>query len=339
MGGTHIANWLIGQVRNEAQNEEQMIAYAHEIGADVQAFREALREVPVMSREQFERVAQVLYALAKQFSNTAYQNVQQARFIEDRRRAEEELRLNAERMQALLRINQMTEAPLQEITDLALEEGVRLTRSTIGYLAFLNEDETVLTMHSWSKAAMKECAVIDKPIHYPLETTGLWGEAVRQRRAVITNDYDAPNPLKKGHPKGHIRVKRHMNVPVFSGGRIVVVAGVGNKEAPYTETDVQQLTLVMEAMWRIIERRRFEDALRESEERYRSFIEELPVGVYERDLGKDAKLLLANPTFARLFGYEPDETPGLSLDGVYSDPAKRSSFEATLLELGRVDGR
>ena len=79
-----------------------------------------------------------------------------------------------------------------------------LTSSTIGYLAFVNEDETVLTMHSWSKTAMAACAIIDKPIVYPVATTGLWGEAVRQRKPVITNDYQVPNPLKKGHPEGHV---------------------------------------------------------------------------------------------------------------------------------------
>ena len=81
---------------------------------------------------------------------------------------------------------------MQEITDFALEEAVRLTESEIGYLAFMNEDETVLTMHSWSKTAMEQCAIIDKPIVYPVETTGLWGEAVRQRQPVVTNDYAAP---------------------------------------------------------------------------------------------------------------------------------------------------
>ena len=62
----------------------------------------------------------------------------------------------------------MADASQQEITDFALEEGVRLTGSTMGYLAFLSEDETVMTMHSWSKSAMQECAIIDKPIVYPV---------------------------------------------------------------------------------------------------------------------------------------------------------------------------
>jgi PAS domain S-box-containing protein len=186
--------------------------------------------------------------------------------ITERKRAEESNALNAQRVQTLLQLNQMTDASLKEITDFTLEEAVRLTQSTIGYLAFLNEDESILTMHSWSKSAMAECAIIDKPIVYPVETTGLWGEAVRQRRAVITNDYIAASPLKKGYPQGHVAVKRHMNTPVFAGSRIVIVAGVGNKTEGYNQDDVQQLTLLMEGMWRLIERQRTETEVRQLNE-------------------------------------------------------------------------
>lgn len=91
VGGKHVANWLIGQVRDETQTEEKMRDYAREIGADEETFVEAFREVPAMSRQQFERIAQALYTLANQLSNTAYQNVQQARFITERKRLETEL--------------------------------------------------------------------------------------------------------------------------------------------------------------------------------------------------------------------------------------------------------
>lgn len=91
IGGRHIANWLIGQVRNEAQDEEEIMKYAREIGADEDAFRAAYREVPTMSQEQFERVAHFLFVLANQVSTTAYQNIQQARFITERKRTEEAL--------------------------------------------------------------------------------------------------------------------------------------------------------------------------------------------------------------------------------------------------------
>ena len=179
----------------------------------------------------------------------------------EHKRAEEEIQLNEARLQALVKLNQMAGASLQEITDFALESAVALTSSKIGYLAFVNEDESVLTMHSWSKTAMQECAIIDKPIVYPVVDTGLWGEAVRQRKPVFTNDYQAPNPLKKGYPEGHVAVLRHMNAPIFDGEHIVIVAGVGNKDAPYDESDVRQLTLLMQGMWQLIQLRRAHDEL------------------------------------------------------------------------------
>ncbi|MDY0042408.1 MAG: PocR ligand-binding domain-containing protein, partial [Desulforhabdus sp.] len=92
VGGRHIANWLIGQVRNEAQKEEEIIKYAREIGVDEETFRTVYRKVPVMSQEQFDKTARILFELANQISRTAYQNVQQARFITERKQAEEALR-------------------------------------------------------------------------------------------------------------------------------------------------------------------------------------------------------------------------------------------------------
>ena len=92
VGGRHIANWLVGQVRDEMQTEEKMREYARLIGADETAVVEAFREVPAMSHAQFQRVAQALFTIAKQLSNIAYQNMQQARFIVEIQQAEKALR-------------------------------------------------------------------------------------------------------------------------------------------------------------------------------------------------------------------------------------------------------
>jgi PAS domain S-box-containing protein len=96
VGGQHVANWLIGQVRNEALDENQMLCYADDIGANREDFKKALAEVPVMSKVQFGKVANALFAFANELSLKAYQNVQQARFIAERKRTEEE-RLELER--------------------------------------------------------------------------------------------------------------------------------------------------------------------------------------------------------------------------------------------------
>ncbi len=234
----------------------------------------------------------------------------------ERRRAADALRLEQARLEALLQLSHMANASLKEITDFALEEAVRLTGSTIGYLAFMNEDETVLAMHSWSKTAMRECAIIDKPILYPVETTGLWGEAVRQRQPVITNDYAAPNPLKKGYPDGHVPVTRHMNVPVFEGERIVAVAGVGNKPSPYDESDVRELSLLMHGMWRLVQRREAEESLRLSETRLRQIIDLVPHMIFAKD--RQGRFLLANRAMGEACGVPADQLVGRAQADVHA---------------------
>lgn len=225
--------------------------------------------------------------------------------INERKRAEELGAIEESRLAALLSLNQMTDSSLRDITLFSMEEAVRLTRSDIGYLAFLNEDETVLTMYAWSKKAMAQCAIEEKPIEYPVENTGLWGEAVRQRKAVITNDYAADNPAKKGAPKGHVHLTRHMNVPIFDGDRIVVVIGVGNKPTDYDDADVRQLDLLISGMWRIVRRKQAEEALKVSEERFRWSFDDGIVGMVMTN--PDFRFVKANKTFCNMLGYTEAE--------------------------------
>ena len=109
VGDRHIANWLIGQVRNETQTDEAMRIYAREIGANEQQFMDAFYNVPVMSLERFKKIAQALFTLTNQLSTTAFQNIQQARVIADRQKAEENL------LRLSTAINQTVEAVV--ITD------------------------------------------------------------------------------------------------------------------------------------------------------------------------------------------------------------------------------
>ena len=57
--------------------------------------------------------------------------------ITERQRVEEVLSLYELQVQAFLQLNEMAEQPMQTITDFALEKAIALTRSKIGYLAFL----------------------------------------------------------------------------------------------------------------------------------------------------------------------------------------------------------
>jgi PAS domain S-box-containing protein len=228
--------------------------------------------------------------------------------VTNRKRAEERARLEEARAKMLLELSQMTNRSAAEIANYAMESAIKLTGSTIGHIAFTNEDETVLTMHYWSIGAMKECAVVDKPIVYQVKNTGLWGEAIRQRKPVITNNYAAPNPLKKGTPPGHVQLTRHMNIPVFDGGRIVAVAGVANKAENYEDDDVRQLTLFMDGMWRILCRKRAEESLREEKDYTQSIIRSMADMLVV--VSPDGRIVTINEATCQSLGYPKHELIG-----------------------------
>ncbi len=271
-------------------------------------------EEPVIDRSGAHRWLSTTKAPIRDEQGRIVGTVGIGRDITEHRRIEEALRLNEQRLEALFRLNQMSDASLRELASFTLEEAIRVAGSTVGYLAFLNEDETVLSMYAWSREAMEECRIVDKPLIYPVATTGLWGEAVRQRRPVITNDYNAPSPWKKGLPEGHVPIGRHMNVPIFDGDHIVLIAGVGNKPTDYDESDVRQLSLLMTGMWRFIQRRQAEDALQENERKYRTLFEVFPTGIFLEEL--DGCILDCNSTACDMYGYARDEMLRLSVTDI-----------------------
>ena len=156
---------------------------------------------------------------------------------------------------AIERLLEMEGAPLPEYRDAITRELCGLTNSELSYFAVMNPEEDVLTMIGWSRSAMGSCGIMDKPLIYKLEETGLWGDAVRERGPVITNNYQgSTKPTKKGYPAGHVHVENHMNLPIFDDGRIVLVVGIGNKPGGYTMDDAQLVEDLMSEAWKTFQR-------------------------------------------------------------------------------------
>ena len=72
LGDRHIANWMIGQVRSEDFDEENILKYAKQIDVDEKLFVQAYREVPVMSETKFRKIVEMLNVYVDQLSNTIY---------------------------------------------------------------------------------------------------------------------------------------------------------------------------------------------------------------------------------------------------------------------------
>jgi len=182
--------------------------------------------------------------------------------VTERKKAEEEIRQNESRLKSLVDILQHPSDTIQDFLDYALEQAVQLTRSKIGYIYFYSEENKEFVLNTWSREVLPECKVVDSSSRYELDKTGFWGEAVRQRQPIISNDFQAENSLKKGTPDGHVHLSKFMTVPVFRDQKIVGVVGLANKTEDYDETDILQTSLLMEAVWKVVERKKAEEEIR-----------------------------------------------------------------------------
>ena len=78
-------------------------------------------------------------------------------------------------------------------------------------------------------------------------------------------------------------------------------------------------------------------ALRESEERYRSLVNNLSVGVYRNTPGPHGRFIHANPALARMHGYDSvEEFQEVRVSDLYEVPGERKVFMAELLRHGTL---
>lgn len=148
---------------------------------------------------------------------------------------------------------------LEDLVDMALVEALALTESKYGYVYGYKEKKQEFKVLACSKEVIHGCSELHPRARYALERTGIWGEAVRQRTPIIINDFVRESTFEE-HPS----VLRFMTIPLFRGDKLVGGIGVANREKDYEQTDVLQLSLLADAIWKMVEKIKVEQDLREA---------------------------------------------------------------------------
>jgi PAS domain S-box-containing protein/putative nucleotidyltransferase with HDIG domain len=87
----------------------------------------------------------------------------------------------------------------------------------------------------------------------------------------------------------------------------------------------------------VTERKRAEEAIRDSEERYRTLQANIPVGVFRSSAEPGGYLISANPALAKMFGYDPPEDMyETRVADLYLNPNDRKEFIAAVSLAGAV---
>jgi PAS domain S-box-containing protein len=198
---------------------------------------------------------------------------------------------------------------------------------------------------------------------YPLEEKGnhnyeqfeqgISGWVVRERRSALVPDVLADERSVGRSRATSIRrgTKSVAVAPLIVRGEVIgTLTAVNLREGPvFTQEDlalVEQLAaqaaiaienarLYAAAQQEIAERKRAEESLRESEQRYRLLFERSLAGVYRTS--PDGQVLDCNAAFARILGYDSrEEAIGCQAQDFYFDDAEREAFIEQLREQGEV---
>jgi len=175
-----------------------------------------------------------------------------AQEVTERKRALEILQLDELRLLSMVQLNQMVDKPLIEILNFAIDEAAQLTKSSIGYLYFVDKfSEKDLYFFS-SLLSENEFEQAKNKISSDIEEKKIFEFIIQQNipwinNEIIQNDFSI--------------IKNQIHVPLMDNNHIVAIVGVANKADEYNESDIFQLKLLMDGLWKIKHRKEAEAQL------------------------------------------------------------------------------
>ncbi len=222
--------------------------------------------------------------------------------VTDKKALERKLARLARRSELLLELPRLTETLGEsEFMQRGLEMAEDLTGSPISFIHFVNDDERDIELVTWSRRTLEHYCHAAFERHYPVADAGIWAEALRQRRPVIYNDYAAA-PDKRGLPAQHAALTRFISVPVIEQDKVVMLAGLGNKDSDYDEIDVDSLVLIAGDIWRLVQRGRYQRKI----VRFNRMLDRSAAEIYSFD-ATTLVFIDVNTGACRNLGYARDE--------------------------------
>ena len=131
--------------------------------------------------------------------------------------------------------------------------------------------------------------------------------------------------IRRGETVSHIETKRRTK-----DGRIVDVS----LSVSPIKTQAGQIVGASTIARDITDRKRAEEALLASEEKYRRIIENTQEVIYQTDM--EGRLIFASPSSVLVLGYTPEEVLGRRLSELYALPEERTRLLKLLTESGSV---
>jgi PAS domain S-box-containing protein/diguanylate cyclase (GGDEF)-like protein len=258
------------------------------------------------------------------------------RDITERKQAARALARQGALVQAMNRVFEeaLTSESEEAVARTCLAVAEQLTGSKFGFIGEVNEagrfDTFALSDPGWQACKMPSSDAVQAI--RDMEIRGIWGTVIKEGRSLIAND-PASHPDRVGTPNGHPPITAFLGSPLRRGGKTIGMIAVANKESGYDLADQEDLESLSAAFVEALERKRAEQALRESEEKFRRIFD----NVYDIYYRTDAQGIITDISpSVRQFGYTPEQLIGRQVLDIYENPEERSALLEALFESGVV---
>lgn len=230
--------------------------------------------------------------------------------------------------------------PLDRLLQRVIDKICERFNSPIGFFHFVSSNQNSISLQQWSTHTKEEfCNIPELNLHYSIDKAGVWADCIKTKKPIIHNDYSSLK-YKKGLPEGHVGIIREMVIPVIINQKVMAIVGVGNKPVAYTAEEAEIGTQIAEFAWDIIEKKRAEEELQQSEKKYRNLFENAQEGFFQTN--PDGQFLTVNPAFVKLLGYDSVDDffkeRNKQMIQKYFDKSVEESFFKELAQKGFVKG-
>ena len=168
-----------------------------------------------------------------------------------------ELAKNETRLHSLLDILQFDEADMQKILNQSLEEAMRLTSSNFGYIQIISDKFNNPALNCKLSTTTSNIDIADAVYNEIMEEASAGNTFSNLKKALILNSYKPKNIIKRveGTPFSCILV------PVWIEQKMVCLLCVLKQGEEYEEIDGLQLTILMDTVWKVLDRKNIEKSL------------------------------------------------------------------------------
>ena len=248
---------------------------------------------------------------------------------QERRRAEESIRrrLKFEKTVSDISSRFVGIFDIDDAINASLTDMGRFSRSSRAYVFLIREDGTMMdNAHEWCAEGVSP--QIDNRKQLPVAEFPWWMKKLHKGEVIQIEDVSKVPAEAKSEREVLERqqIKSLLVLPLTVGGKPGGFVGFDNviRTVTWGDDDLALLRVASEIMGNALERKKAEEALKQSEHSYRVLFESTLDGLIVMDI-ETMKVVFGNQTAAKLYGYESmGDAIGINpLDFVHSDDKEK----------------